>query len=89
MLILKGSYSPVSSNYSKSLRDLIDKMLSINPKQRPTIWEIVHKPMIKNRIIIFMLEVFQSRELMAFELVLFFLGSATDLDDMYVDTLYE
>lgn len=35
-------------------------MLSIDPKLRPTIWEIVHKPMIKNRIILFMLEVMQS-----------------------------
>jgi len=30
--ILKGSYPPITPTYSKQLRDLISKMLSINPK---------------------------------------------------------
>ncbi|CAD8126569.1 unnamed protein product [Paramecium sonneborni] len=74
--ILKGSYSSISPSYSKALRDLINKMLNTNPKARPTIQEIVHKPIIKLRIIYYMLEVFSEPQ-------------SADLDDMYVDTLYE
>ncbi|CAK76123.1 unnamed protein product (macronuclear) [Paramecium tetraurelia] len=74
--ILKGSYSSISPTYSKALRDLINKMLNTNPKARPTIQEIVHKPIIKLRIIYYMLEVFSEPQ-------------SADLDDMYVDTLYE
>ncbi|CAD8209976.1 unnamed protein product [Paramecium octaurelia] len=74
--ILKGSYPSISQSYSKGLRDLINKMLNINPKARPTIQEIVHKPIIKLRIIYYMLEVFSEPQ-------------SADLDDMYVDTLYE
>ncbi|CAD8112879.1 unnamed protein product [Paramecium primaurelia] len=74
--ILKGSYPSISQSYSKGLRDLINKMLNINPKARPTIQEIIHKPIIKLRIIYYMLEVFSEPQ-------------SDDLDDMYVDTLYE
>lgn len=56
--ILKGKYPPISTTYSKQFRDLVGKMLSINPKHRPTIWEIMNKPMVKRRIISFMTEVF-------------------------------
>lgn len=56
--ILKGLYPPIAQNYSKGLRELINKMLNTNPKARPTIQDIVHKPMIKLRIIYYMLEVF-------------------------------
>ncbi|CAK81181.1 unnamed protein product (macronuclear) [Paramecium tetraurelia] len=74
--ILKGSYPSISQSYSKGLRELINKMLNVNPKARPTIQEIVHKPIIKLRIIYYMLEVLSE-------------PSSADLDDMYVDTLYE
>lgn len=56
--ILKGSFPPITPTYSKGLRDLINKMLNINPKARPTIQDIVHKPLVKLRIIYYMLEVF-------------------------------
>lgn len=35
--VLKGNYHPVNSQYSKPLRDLVSKLLSINPRDRPTI----------------------------------------------------
>jgi serine/threonine protein kinase len=35
--ILKGSYPSITPTYSKQLRDLIGKMLSVNPSDRPTI----------------------------------------------------
>lgn len=55
---MKGSYPPIATTYSKSLRDLINGMLNLNPKLRPTIWEIINKPLVKNRIILYMLEIF-------------------------------
>jgi hypothetical protein len=36
--------------YSKELRTLIDQMLSVNPKNRPTIATILEKPFIKKRV---------------------------------------
>ena len=56
--ILKGSFPPISPTYSKGLRDLINKMLNVNPKARPTIYDIVHKPFVKLKIIFYMLDVF-------------------------------
>ena len=32
--------------YSKQLRELIGKMLHTNPKNRPTIWELINKPIL-------------------------------------------
>ena len=58
---MKGSYPPITPIYSKSLRDLISKMLNLNQKLRPSIWEIVNKPLVKNRIILFMLEVLSGK----------------------------
>lgn len=55
LYIYQGTYPPIASSYSKSLRDIITRMLNINPKMRPTIWEIINKPLVKNRIIIYML----------------------------------
>lgn len=49
--IMKGSFPPITTTYSKSLRDLIGKMISINPKNRPTIWELINKPICKLIII--------------------------------------
>jgi len=37
--------------YSKSLRDLIDKMLSQKKSQRPTIVDIINEPIIKKHVI--------------------------------------
>jgi hypothetical protein len=37
MKILQGSFPSITATYSKGLRDLITKMLSVNPGERPTI----------------------------------------------------
>jgi serine/threonine protein kinase len=56
MKILRGSFPPISSIYSKSFRDLITKMLSIMPSQRPNILEIMKVPIIKKKIIHYLAE---------------------------------
>jgi serine/threonine protein kinase len=48
--IMKGHYSPITSIYSKPLRELINKMLSLDAKERPYINEILKKPFIKRRV---------------------------------------
>ena len=48
--ILKGSYPALNNCYSKQLRDLINKMLSVKPSQRPNIVEILNKPFLKRRV---------------------------------------
>lgn len=56
---MNGSFAPISNIYSKSLRDLIGKMISTNPKNRPTIWDILNKPIsIKNKLFIFNLKIY-------------------------------
>eukprot|EP00672_Neobodo_designis_P021099 CAMPEP_0174835814 /NCGR_PEP_ID=MMETSP1114-20130205/5619_1 /TAXON_ID=312471 /ORGANISM="Neobodo designis, Strain CCAP 1951/1" /LENGTH=486 /DNA_ID=CAMNT_0016069769 /DNA_START=179 /DNA_END=1635 /DNA_ORIENTATION=- len=45
--ILRGVYPPVSSKYSKDLRDLIAAMLSTDPAKRPHIATIVQLPFIR------------------------------------------
>jgi len=49
--ILKGTYPPINSMYSKGLRDLIGKMLNVKPQQRPTILEICNKMLVRKRLI--------------------------------------
>lgn len=49
--ILKGNYMPISTKYSQKLRDLIMSMLNVNPKKRPSIFEIIEMPEIKKRVI--------------------------------------
>jgi non-specific serine/threonine protein kinase/NIMA (never in mitosis gene a)-related kinase len=49
--ILKGNYMPISTKYSQKLRDLIMSMLNVNPKKRPSIFEIIDMPEIKKRVI--------------------------------------
>ncbi|KAA6383661.1 MAG: putative serine/threonine-protein kinase Nek1, partial [Streblomastix strix] len=49
--ILKGEYAPITGGeYSSALINLISRMLRLNPKQRPTIDEILHSPIIQNKI---------------------------------------
>jgi len=45
--ILRGSYPSTNTMYSKELRSLISKMLSQRKSQRPTIIDIINKPIIK------------------------------------------
>lgn len=56
-------------------------MLSINPKQRPTIWDIINKSFIKKKIINYMYEIFSGNYPEA--------NLPNDVDDIYVDSLRE
>lgn len=56
MKILKGSYPPISPNYSKALRDLIAKMLSINPSQRPPLLDLLKVPIVKKHVVSYLRE---------------------------------
>ena len=56
-------------------------MLSINPKQRPTIWDIINKSFIKKKIINYMYEIFSGNYPEA--------NLPNDVDDIYADSLRE
>jgi len=84
MKILRGSFPPIYSNYNKSFRDLINKMLSIMPSQRPNILEVMKTPIIKRKIINYLAESLRTYDKS-------FKDSnnrpTIDLDDMYIDSL--
>lgn len=48
--IVRGVFEPLSSSYSRELRTLVNSLLSLDPRQRPTIHEILKYPLILNRI---------------------------------------
>jgi len=77
--ILRGSFPPLNQMYSKHLRDLIGKMLSIKPSNRPTIVDILNKSFVRKRVISYINEcLVESQGL-----------SPTDFDDMFADGLRE
>jgi non-specific serine/threonine protein kinase/NIMA (never in mitosis gene a)-related kinase len=78
--ILRGSYPPINNMYSKQLRDLIGKMLSVKPQQRPTILEILNKMIVRRRVTKYLTDCLRGPppEL-----------APTDVNDMYVDSLNE
>lgn len=78
--ILKGTYPPINSMYSKGLRDLIGKMLNVKPQQRPTILDILNKMIVRKRLIQYFNDCLNGPPL---EL------APTDVDDMFVDGLRE
>ena len=47
--ILRGSFPPINTMYSKQLRDLIGKMLQIKPTNRPTIVDILNKSFVRKK----------------------------------------
>jgi serine/threonine protein kinase len=53
--ILKGDKIPLNSIYSKALRGLVDQMLSAKPRERPTIEEILTKPIIKKKLVAYII----------------------------------
>ena len=48
--VMKGAYAPISECYSQNLRNLVDEMLSQNPKKRPSIIEILKKPFLFKKV---------------------------------------
>lgn len=48
--IIRGNYSPISSTVSKDLKNLIQSLIQVEIKNRPSIYEILRNPMIKSRI---------------------------------------
>ena len=50
MKIVRGNYPPVSKMYSPELRGLVDRMIKKDPRQRPTVNEILALPFIKQHI---------------------------------------
>lgn len=77
--ILRGSYPPINQMYSKPLRDLIGKMLSIKPSQRPTIVDILNKSFVRKRVAQYINECIHGEQVLA----------PTDVDDMFADGLRE
>ena len=50
--ILRGSYPPIqasNNNYSQGLLNLIEACLQVNPRQRPSVGEILRLPLLQNR----------------------------------------
>jgi NIMA (never in mitosis gene a)-related kinase len=39
--IVRGNYTPISSNYSREMKNLVSKCLELNPDKRPSISEIL------------------------------------------------
>ncbi|KAJ9525273.1 hypothetical protein QJQ45_020808 [Haematococcus lacustris] len=48
--IIKGQYTPIPATRSKELRDLIDRMLTVNWEKRPSVNDILAAPLMKARI---------------------------------------
>ena len=60
--IMRGNYIPPPTIYTKDLRELVAKCLTIDAKMRPTIDEILKTPLIQNRIRSFLDEVQYNKE---------------------------
>jgi non-specific serine/threonine protein kinase/NIMA (never in mitosis gene a)-related kinase len=78
--ILKGSYPPINTIYSKPLRDLITKMLQVKPSMRPTIIDILNKSFVRKRVASYIQESLTGANQPTSEL---------DLDEMNYDSLRE
>ena len=48
--VLKGQHPPLNSMYSKEMKNLVDQMLSLNPKNRPTVASILERPVMKPKV---------------------------------------
>ena len=70
--ILKGNYLPISTKYSRGLRELVMSMLNTNPKKRPTIYDILKKPTIKKRLVAYVINLYKSH---------------SGEDDLYLETV--
>eukprot|EP00466_Bigelowiella_natans_P011990 jgi/Bigna1/52279/estExt_Genewise1Plus.C_70002 len=59
MKIRLGKYPPISSTYSRTLRDLVKAMLNINAKRRPSIKRILKEKIVQKRLKIYLSKVFR------------------------------
>ena len=48
--IVRGNYSPIASTVSRELKQLIQCLIQVEIKNRPSIYEILRNNLIKNRI---------------------------------------
>ena len=75
MKIMKGTYPPTTPFYSKGLRDLISKMLSVNPAHRPMLLDILNVPFVRRHVVLYLRECFNPTT------------DVNDLDDLNIDSL--
>eukprot|EP01022_Parablepharisma_sp_SALTPOND_P026542 TRINITY_DN64358_c6_g1_i1.p1 TRINITY_DN64358_c6_g1~~TRINITY_DN64358_c6_g1_i1.p1 ORF type:complete len:777 (-),score=149.79 TRINITY_DN64358_c6_g1_i1:12541-14871(-) len=62
MKIVRGNYPPISSHYSRDLKNLVVQMLMVDPSKRPTIHQILKMNIIQTRIKTFLNETEYSSE---------------------------
>ena len=48
--IIQGKYAPIPSNYSKSLKEVIKYMLTINIDERPSADQLLNDKIIQERM---------------------------------------
>lgn len=60
--IVRGNYSPIASTVSRDLKQLIQCLIQVEIKNRPSIYEILRNNLIKNRIRNFLSEKEYERE---------------------------
>jgi NIMA (never in mitosis gene a)-related kinase len=61
--VMKGIYSPISSEYSRELRALVDEMLSQNSKNRPSIFEILTRPFLFGKVKNYIKKIYKAKEM--------------------------
>lgn len=44
---MRGVYPPVSSHYSQDIKDVIAKLLAVNPSHRPSVDDILKMPQVR------------------------------------------
>ena len=50
MKIVRGAYNPIAGTYSSGLKNLVKDCLTVMPSRRPTVNQILDKPIIQQRI---------------------------------------
>lgn len=63
MKVLAGSYVPMNGMYSKELRELVTRMLSLKSEERPSIGEILATPFVKKRAMEYLEECLKTPEI--------------------------
>ena len=60
--IMRGNYTPPPAVYTKDLREIVSRCLTVLPSRRPSIQEILRMPIIQNRIKNFLDEIQYNKE---------------------------